>query len=114
MISAGYNVITCTLEGMSLGSQLAFFETADIIIAQHGAALVNLIWSRAGIDVIEILPRDSLAGQHCLRSLAHCLGQNHHIVDQETAHSEVDPVRLLNELKHITTGLALRTPLTAE
>jgi hypothetical protein len=45
------------LEGLSLAEQIALFSSADVIIAQHGAALSNLIWSRPGTAVVEIVPK---------------------------------------------------------
>ena len=43
------------LEHMPLARQVALFEAADVVVAQHGAALGNIVWMRPGAHVIEIL-----------------------------------------------------------
>ncbi|HEY1751225.1 MAG TPA: glycosyltransferase family 61 protein, partial [Caulobacteraceae bacterium] len=50
-------VLFTTLEGRSLAYQIALFHLADIVVCQHGAALANLVWSRPGASVVEIMPR---------------------------------------------------------
>ena len=44
------------LETASLAEQVAWFGLTDILVAQHGAALSNIIWMRRGAHVIEINP----------------------------------------------------------
>jgi hypothetical protein len=44
------------LETASLAEQVAWFGLTDILVAQHGAALSNIIWMRPGAHVIEIDP----------------------------------------------------------
>jgi hypothetical protein len=44
------------LEEMPLAEQVAWFGLTDILVAQHGAALSNIIWMRRGTHVIEIAP----------------------------------------------------------
>ena len=43
-----------TLSGLSLQDQAALFSSADIVVASHGAALANLIFSRPGTRFLEI------------------------------------------------------------
>jgi capsular polysaccharide biosynthesis protein len=45
-----------TLEGWTVADQAELFSGADIIVGVHGAALTNLIFSRSGTSVLEILP----------------------------------------------------------
>ena len=47
------------LEGMPLAAQIALFERADVVIAQHGAALANVIWMRPDAGVVEIDPNSN-------------------------------------------------------
>jgi hypothetical protein len=42
------------LENMPLARQIALFRAADIVVAQHGAALSNVVWMRPGRAVVEI------------------------------------------------------------
>jgi len=44
------------LETATLAEQIAWFGLADILVAQHGAALSNIIWMRPEARVIEIAP----------------------------------------------------------
>ena len=44
------------LETASLAEQVAWFGLTDILVAQHGAALSNIIWMRRGAHVVEIDP----------------------------------------------------------
>jgi capsular polysaccharide biosynthesis protein len=46
----------CFLEQLSLQQQMLLFHGADIILAPHGAAWTNLIFSRAGSLALEIMP----------------------------------------------------------
>jgi capsular polysaccharide biosynthesis protein len=43
-----------TLESRSLAEQMSLFAGADAVVAQHGAALANLVWCRPGTAVVEI------------------------------------------------------------
>src|SRR5262249_101125 len=51
------NVVTVILERATLAEQIALFSLADVVIAQHGAALANVVWCRSGARVIEIAPQ---------------------------------------------------------
>jgi len=44
------------LETLPLAEQAAWFGLTDILVAQHGAALSNILWMRRGTHVIEIDP----------------------------------------------------------
>jgi hypothetical protein len=80
-------------ETLSLARQIALFSLADIIIAQHGAALANIVWARPNATVIEILP-DTLApvlkDQDLFRNLSRCLGLRYRRIRQDDEHSDVD------------------------
>jgi glycosyl transferase family 61 len=79
-------------ETLPLARQLALFGTADIIVAQHGAALANVIWARRGATVIEIYPDDVRAD--FFRELAWCLGLRYRRLRQQHSHAAVDPGEL--------------------
>jgi capsular polysaccharide biosynthesis protein len=44
------------LEDLSPGQQIDLFRAADIIVAQHGAGLANLLFCVPGTRVIELMP----------------------------------------------------------
>lgn len=57
LIGEGLSVERLSLEGKSLAEQIAIFDRAKIVIAQHGSALSNIVWMRPDrARVIEIVP----------------------------------------------------------
>jgi hypothetical protein len=96
------NVISTRLEEKPLAYQIALFQAADVIIGQHGAALANLIWARKGIDVVEIVPQDLGADvKDYFGSLARCLEQRYHPIQQFHSHGEVN----IGEILRILDGI---------
>jgi hypothetical protein len=87
-ICPNYNTIV--LEKTSLAYQAEQFQNADVIIAQHGAALANLIFCRPGTRVIEIAPPNPPAEYFAL--LARCLGLDYCFYRQKSIHADVDPL----------------------
>ena len=79
-------------ETLPLTRQFALFATADIIVAQHGAALANMIWARPRATVIEIYPDDVRID--FFRDLARCLGLRHRRFRQKDSHAAIDPDEL--------------------
>jgi hypothetical protein len=86
------NIIVTTLEGKSLAYQIALFRTADIVIAQHGAALSNLIWARDSTAVLEIVPQNLCppTAVHLFANLARVLHQTYRKIDQTDIHGVAD------------------------
>jgi hypothetical protein len=78
------------LEGMSLSEQAAQFRAASLIVAQHGAALTNLVWSGPSTRVVEIVPCDFQHNAACFRQLSHALGLDYRQVAQAGPHATVD------------------------
>ena len=85
------------LERSTLAEQIALFSWATVIVAQHGAALANLIWAEPPAHVIEIAPqpmRGRVERRQEFGRLAKCLGLTHEIVWQNDRHGPVDPLVL--------------------
>jgi hypothetical protein len=79
------------LEGMSLSEQAALFQGASLVVAQHGAALTNLIWCSPSARVIEIVPHDpNTPDLSCFRQLSRALGLERREVAQAGPHTPVD------------------------
>ncbi|MGO9302449.1 MAG: glycosyltransferase 61 family protein [Candidatus Korobacteraceae bacterium] len=78
------------METLSLARQIALFSLADIIIAQHGAALANLIWARPNATVVEIFPSSSSHGEDFFCDLSLCMGFRYRRVWQDHEHANVD------------------------
>jgi hypothetical protein len=86
------SVATVTLEGRSLASQMALFSIADIIVAQHGAALANLLWARKGANVVEILSNGHIGSQlfpYFFSNLSAAMGLHHDVLHQPIDHGPV-------------------------
>jgi hypothetical protein len=101
------NVVSFTLEEKTLAFQIALFKQADVIIAQHGAALANLIWCKPNTTVIEIHPlniSETIMNRNYFLNLANCMKLDYQRVEQEGCHSVVDPNSLLRILKNAIDG----------
>lgn len=91
LLAHDVNLLANFMEGTSLWHQIALFKSADVIIAQHGAALANLVFARPSARVIEVMPHDDaakLAKNHFGR-LALCMGLCHQSVRQDSSHSPI-------------------------
>jgi hypothetical protein len=82
------------LEGKSLLEQFEIFHNADIVIAQHGAALSNLLFMRKNKRVIEIGPLRY--GGRQFSALSTTMGLDYTFVPQSTRFPVVDPDEILN------------------
>jgi hypothetical protein len=91
-----YGVKVVNLEGSTLREQVRLFATANVIIAQHGAALANLLFSSPGQTLIEILP-DGYKGD-CFRGLTQIIGMRHIVVRQRHSHCAVSADTILAAL----------------
>jgi len=85
----GFPVSQLTLEHMTLGQQVAAFSRARIVVAQHGAALSNILWMTPGATVIEIIPADTKPYDH-FSHLAEIAQIRHVAIQQASDHSPVD------------------------
>jgi capsular polysaccharide biosynthesis protein len=70
-----YNFKILHLEDLSVMEQIKFFNHASIIIAPHGAGLVNMSFSKKGTIILELLPQ--YLHESGLRILATTLGHNY-------------------------------------
>jgi hypothetical protein len=62
-------------EQMSLARQIQLFSKAEMIVAQHGAGLTNLVWCQRGCKVLELCVSAWLNG--VFEGMAQCVGANH-------------------------------------
>jgi len=77
-----------TLEDKNLKEQIELFSAADIVVAQHGASLSNLLWCKPSAWVIEII--DPQKRPPYFEALADRLALNYVSVPQQHVHSEID------------------------
>lgn len=90
-------VLSLKLEGLPLAEQIAIFSSAEMIVAQHGAALSNLLWARPGTAVVEIMPDTMPQEIHDVgffSNLAACQRLPHRFVRQDHDHAPVDPAKV--------------------
>lgn len=67
------------LEDHTFKEQILWFMCADVIIAQHGAALASLIFCREGTAIVEILPPNKVNLLRFLKNIVRALlGMNPH------------------------------------
>jgi capsular polysaccharide biosynthesis protein len=69
----GFEVVT--LSNLSFKQQIEVFQSADTIVAPHGAGLANLLFSRPGANIIE-LSMESYLNQ-CFLRLSQTMGLRH-------------------------------------
>lgn len=83
---------TVLLEGRSLSEQIAIFASARVVVAQHGAALANLVWCRPGTGVLEIAPGAGIERNPGLFArLSRGFGLRYVRLGQAGAHAAVPP-----------------------
>ena len=101
------NVLSVTLQGKPLAFQMALFHHADVIIAQHGASLVNLIWCRPNTKVLEIIPsghREIAENIGYFSRLADCMHLTYARMGQRGEHSDVFPNSFMAYLQRVVDG----------
>lgn len=75
--------------------QIVLHSKAKILVAQHGAALTNMMWMPPGSCIVEILPPMPDDAKDIFRKLAHALGLHYIVIAQESVHASVDPDQLI-------------------
>jgi hypothetical protein len=88
------------LEEASLFDQIKLFGSADIVVAQHGAALANLVWCQPKTRVFEI--SDSEIRSPAFEKLSKRMKLNYMKVQQATSHAEIDIEHLANLIESST------------
>ncbi len=76
------------LEDMSLKNQIELFSAVDIVVAQHGASLSNLVWCKQSALVMEVI--DPQMRPPYFEALARRLSLNYIAIPQANNHAEID------------------------
>lgn len=74
--------------------QVRTFSSTDILVAQHGAGLSNMVFMRPGASVIEIKPPLNPIISHIYSNLASAMGLGYCSVDQADDHAPVDTTQV--------------------
>ncbi len=82
------NVRSVILETATLAEQISLFGSSDIIVAQHGAALANVVWCKPNTRVIEIVPEGYRV--NCFPPLSRLIGLEHRRVRQDGFHGKCE------------------------
>lgn len=101
-INGQANVKYVELDSMNLDIQIELFANSDCIIAQHGAALSNLIFCKPNTTIIEVV--DSLIRPMFFLPLSERLKLNHVLFEQEHPKAPItipEMIKVLSTYKYI-------------
>ena len=87
--------------GMTPHEQVNTLVNTDVLIAQHGGGLSNMLWMESGRTVIEVLPHRPPTIDAIFRNLAASRDLGYQAISQDGEHAPVDPdlvVRATREL----------------
>ena len=65
-----FGLMPVELDAMPLAQQIDLFAKADLVVAEHGAGLVNTMFMRPGATVVELTPAP-MVGRWMFRLIAH-------------------------------------------
>lgn len=86
-----YNIINISTEYMSIYQQYILFNNADIVFAQHGAALANILFMKEKKDVIEIISKVKLnGGDDWFKPISKICKINHHQYITNEEHTKIN------------------------
>jgi hypothetical protein len=104
---AGFTVVR--LRDLDFQEQARLFHEAAWVVAPHGAGLVNVLYSRPGVQVIELSPSEQ-DGPHLFHSTTACAGGTYWWLPGQPMepghgptvhqHFEIDPRRFAEALAH--------------
>lgn len=95
-VNQNYEFHNLRLENLSFKEQITIFDSAALVIAQHGAGLSNILWMHKNSAVVEFGYREI----DCFGRLAKAIHLNYHVFNSQTKqkHIEVDCIELLDLL----------------
>jgi len=94
------NVRVVELETATLREQVELFSRAKYVVAQHGAALTNILWMPKGGRVVEFIPTEITRGkfERHFADLALSTGQSYAVVPQAHCHARVEGEKVVEAL----------------
>jgi hypothetical protein len=101
------NVIRTELWDKTLAEQFVLFNSADIVICQHGASLINTVFCKPFCNVIEIFPigiQQYLIDHAHFYNMAKCMNLYYHSVIQDDLHAPVDVNIIKQRVNEIING----------
>lgn len=87
--------------GLPPTDQIRTLASTDVLVAQHGAGLSNMIWMRPGAAVVEIQPPQLPTVDIIFSSLASVRGLAYIRVAQENDHAHVNPIAVRDAAQRV-------------
>lgn len=94
-INDNFEFMSLRLEETSFEDQVRYFNSAALVIAQHGAGLANILWMQPGTCVVEI----GLEAKVHFQRLSVALGINYHMLNFSHPHVIIDVEDFINRMK---------------
>jgi hypothetical protein len=85
-----------SLESLSLVEKARAFREADVVVAQHGAGLANLIFSTQSTSIVEICP---YPGKTLFEHMATSFGNKYSRCAQLGPHGVVNPATVRDQIQ---------------
>ena len=86
MVASSYEFHNLTLENMSLEEQLTYFDSAAVVIGQHGAGLANMLWMQEKTAVVEF----GFKSKKHFQKIGSALNIEHFVFDYNERHLEIN------------------------
>jgi len=101
LLENGFEVVDCGQ--LSYDEQVRMFSEAGVVVAPHGAALTNLLWSPQGTRVLEIFEPGTI--RRCYWSLCAALGHSYNCAVAETCENPLGESDMRIDLEAFKTAL---------
>ena len=106
-----HDVTLLDLENRNLAEQVTLFGEARVVVAQHGAALTNMVWMQPGTLIVEVSPAAKMPlayPKEYFKRLADCLNIRHRYVYQDDKHASLtdDQMQLVDTIVEENKGVS--------
>ncbi len=94
--------INISLENLPLFYQYYLFSNAKLVIAQHGAALSNVIFMKKNTNVIEIISKEKIdEGEDTFKNLSKICKLNHYFIKKKEENPTINPKILIDVINKL-------------
>lgn len=102
-----YSCKIISLENKNIFEQYYLFHNAQIVIAQHGAALANVIFMKSGKTVIEITPESYYYNSNFCNPLCNAIKLKHlQYITKDTLHDPNTKINIIDFKKYLDLTIA--------
>ena len=98
----GLNVQIVDLAQLCPQEQIGIVRESNVLVGQHGAGLLHMIWMKPGSKVVEIEPPLPKEVKGLFAGLAELLGHQYAVLPQESVHAQVDTEELSLLIQRMT------------